>query len=55
MSTDAQRGHIERAARNVGCCEHPASDHDLWGCAVNVSTASRTYERCHVLVRRDER
>lgn len=40
----------DRAARSVGCCEHPAGDHDLWGCAVDVSTISRTYERCHVLV-----
>jgi hypothetical protein len=40
----------DRAARNATCCEHAAHDHDLWGCAVDVSTHSRTYERCHGLV-----
>jgi hypothetical protein len=39
-----------RAARNATCCAHAADDHDLWGCAVNVSTSSRAYERCHLLV-----
>jgi hypothetical protein len=44
----------DRAARNDNCCEHAASDHDLWGCAVNVSTSSRAYERCHGLVEKPD-
>jgi hypothetical protein len=44
----------DRAARNATCCEHRADDHDLWGCAVNVSTSSRAYERCHLLVEKPE-
>ena len=30
-----------------GCCEHVWNDHDQHGCTVDVSTVSRTYERCH--------